>query len=216
MFPDGAAPATILCCKRATAREANRRQLAMLPGGDDNPVFQFRGVDMKKGAGGYCRSCREDDGGDGPMVYDDRISNAQPIYNTVVSEPLLPLRVGAKVVCISNLDKKAGVVNGTVGTVVGFKVASSVRGNESVGYDMSPELADKDFPMIHSELRWPKVRFDVPCGPGVTMPVLRYVMPVVFGLEDSRGEEICSRVQIPLLLQYAFSPLCFLSLVVMF
>ncbi|KAL2072070.1 hypothetical protein VTL71DRAFT_11413 [Oculimacula yallundae] len=117
----------------------------------------------------------------------------------------LTLKVGARVVLLRNLDQKRGLVNGSIGTVIGFAADSSERipiadmtgpHKEFRARSMEAFLAQNS----HSPLR-PIVRF----AKNQNQIISAFSSASLRGGADKMDQYVVTRTQIPLALAWALS-----------
>jgi ATP-dependent DNA helicase PIF1 len=152
----GCAP-TRLFARNAEVDVLNSRQLDKLPG--ERVVF------------------KAEDSGEEPFL--------KSLQTNCAALDEVALKKGAAVMLLKNIDVEAGLVNGSVGTVVDFVTPS-------IG------IADASFP------RTPKVEFRVKQGDGEERLLTRTVEPDSWTAELG-GVPVASRRQIPLKLAWALS-----------
>lgn len=141
-------------------------------------------------------------------------------------EPLLELRIGARVLLLVNLDIEKGLVNGSTGKVVGFKqynVAQLPRPSIQIddtanAYNDNLERGVAEFrPMLggdYSRLRYEEVKRFINSAEEAVWPVVEFdngITQTIFGdcsvqtLGDDEPYSLLLRSQIPLHLAYAFT-----------
>lgn len=139
----------------------------------------------------------------------------QKLLQNMMAPQTLELRKGAQVMLIKNMDET--LVNGSLGTVVGFmsEAAASIGGIESHGMD--PEDAPKDDVMLkrikafsrelesssssHDHKEYPVVTFHSVDGTPRTI----LIVPEEWKSELPTGEVQACRKQVPLILAWALS-----------
>lgn len=97
---------------------------------------------------------------------------------------------------------------GTQGTVVNFTGARSDLCRWQYNYGITPAMAAEDWPRITSRGQWPVVEWIDSTKPVDAPDRIMSMLPVYpyrCTLEDGSGEEICSRMQLPLLLAYGLT-----------
>jgi ATP-dependent DNA helicase PIF1 len=118
----------------------------------------------------------------------------QPLKDNKL-QPLLTLKIGAKVVLLTNLDPSGGLVNGSQGLVVGFRCRErSTKGRKKEGPYPSAFYSDRDRTQFE-----PVVRF----ANGTT----RTISPINAASRHGTNQlsYMAQRVQIPLMLAWALS-----------
>lgn len=202
------APIT-LCCGKKTASLENCARLERLPAGADsgaNPIKVFGAVDRvtdritesrsfhvcipPSGPGQVPMNQRDSD----PVIYKD---NGKPSssFDVIIAPALLKLRVGARGMSIASLGN--GVVNGTMGKVVGFYAQPP---DLDLPYGVTSTMANTYWQDMSRDQLWPLVQFSVA---GSREEII--CRPRLFTQQTNDGVEICARMQIPLLLAYAFT-----------
>ena len=119
----------------------------------------------------------------------------------MVCDPVLRLRLGAKVLCVKSIDES--VKTSTMGTVVGWvpmaaKVAADNLDKADLGHNVTAQQAQCDWPRVNAASVYPVVRF---CLNGAETATV--VTPRKTEMQDNTGKCICSRMQLPLILAYA-------------
>lgn len=209
---------TVLCPRRRDVAAENKKRLDMLPAtygnGLPNVVREFTGINRQKVDGVYNLSMCVEEFARGsrssqvlpPVLGMNGEGRVTDYSDSFVACNVFSAKVGAKVMSIAKLGS-SGVINGTFGVITGF-----TNKNDPLEDDLKTFLLDKprgtteamvrkEWGMICPSRGWPKVAFQV----SSTEVVRVIVRPHVFTKEDNDGVEMCSRLQLPLLLTYALT-----------
>ena len=167
---------TELFSTRGEVETANARKLTALPG----ESVKFTSLDT------------------GRPDYRDKL------LQNMMAPPVLSLKIGAQVMLIKNLDER--LVNGTQGTVIAFRDASSVLEDPTDGPGMAPEARQKirafaNSALAKSNVQYPEVEFRL--SNGGTQRVI--CEPHDWKVELPNGDVQASRKQVPLILAWALS-----------
>ena len=191
-----------LVTKKKEAHEYSIKKLHDIQGGDASD-HMFYAVDCQ-GDCKYVNTTADESGaaqrGGGPDHYTDEHGCPRSLYNSMVCDPVLRLRLGAKVLCVKSIDDNVKTSTmGTVGWVaMAAKVATGNLDKAELGHNVTAQQAKCDWPHVNAAGVYPVVRF---CLNGAeTAPV---VTPRKIELQDNIGNCICSRLQLPLILAYA-------------
>ena len=195
----------VVCCRKYEARAYAMEKLSQLPG-EEQIYF---GVDQHGTSKWVNTRDNEDDDweeaeDDKAAAYYDEKGWRKNLFGSMPVPAVLRLRKGAKVLCKKNLQD--GVVNGSVGEVIGFtgvSVSNSLVAARQLGFDVGVGEVKKSWHSVNDGRRWPIVQFQVQ-----GRAVAKTVVPASNSIEDSEGVQLCSRVQLPLLLCYALTVDC--------
>ncbi len=144
------------------------------------------------------------EGADEEGVYYDESGRQKSLFGSSILLPICELKVGAEVISVMNLSNK--VNNGCRGTVTGFTAAADgyedmeLEGRD-LPYGTSMEAVKDLWPLVHPERRWQIVLFKTGNGEDLR----QVVRPHLATIDDSQGDVICSRMQLPLLPMYAMT-----------
>ena len=198
------ANATVLCCRKAEAAKISSMKLQECPGDD----VCFRGVDkhgdvrVVNDASKEANDNMEWDNDAGPMYIDEQFKD-RSLFASMPGQAVFRCRQEAKFL----LTHKVGALPvGAMGTVVGFKSTSTgwsdavraARDRYINGAERKVTLEDSR--SVNAASQWPIFRFELN-GQFHIEPIL----PVKFIVQDSDGDIICSRTQVPLILAYALT-----------
>ncbi|KAL3156494.1 DNA helicase, variant 2 [Trebouxia sp. C0009 RCD-2024] len=192
----------VLCCKKKEARAYSHTMLAKLPGGDT----YYTAVDSH-GLKQWVNSVddEEDDSfdlaNDSRRTYCDGKDRPKSLFSSFPVPAVLRLRVGAKVLCKTNMGD--GVVNGTIGTVVelvSMPLGDALLEGSRLGFHANDKQVQQDWDKVNADKKWPVVKFVVK-----DKTCYKTVVPRRLTIEDSIGQVLCARIQLPLLLCYALT-----------
>lgn len=140
---------------------------------------------------------------DSEVLYYDEYQRQRSCFSSFPVSPVLQLKKGVNVVLMANVDKGRGLVTGCFGEIVGFRSAEDMKEEDQLWGEKGREFpwgqdrafVRKHWAKVHPARRWPMVRWLTGRG-----KVTTFVFPTKFSTEDSSGNPICSRVQLPLLM----------------
>ena len=199
---EDAADTVVLCCKKKGACIYSHTMLTKLPGNDT----YYTAADSH-GLTKWVNTVENEDDesldvvADSKRVYYTGDDRQKSLFSSFPVPAVLRLRKGAKVLCKTNLGD--GVVNDTIGKVVDLVCmpnGDALMAGQRLGLAVDAKQVQQDWVMVNKDKIWPVVQFVVK---GKTF--YKTVVPMRLTVEDSVGQVLCARVQLPLLLCYALT-----------
>ena len=147
-------------------------------------------------------------------VYDPMNDGLKKRLDQLMAPPLLKLKTGAQVMLIRNCDESRHLVNGTIGRVCGFFCSPIADGQDGPLKDIEigenkqvihplakgSDGARRVLGSMFTHDRYPYVEFFTSSGPVRVLVTLDE-----FKVEDSEGQILARRHQVPLILAWALS-----------